>query len=130
MPVNFNGTRMTRIQSNGAFQREVVQNGTLVFFLQGWTYLSPQYGSNVQFSSTYTYNVNTPVTDAFQLCGTYQSQAGSQGVGILPGNIENYGHLAEANLDYQVFNSRFGQLVRCTIDYGYPPFLYRILDNS
>ena len=130
MPVDFNGTRMTRVQSNGVFQKVVVQNGTTVFNLSNWIYVGNQYGSNVQFSSTYTYNVNTSVTNAFQLCNTYQSQAASASASILPNNIENYGHLAEANLNYQVFNSRFSQIIRCTIDYGYPPFLYRITDNS
>lgn len=133
MPINVNGTRMTRVQSITpivGFQRQVIQNGVSVFFLQGWNFLNYQYGTNVQFSSTYTINVNTSVTDAFQLCSTYQSQAANNALNTLPGNIENYGHLAQANLDYQVFNSRFGQLVRCTIDYGYPPFLYQILDIS
>ena len=129
MPLNVLGQNKTRVQANGVYMRTVVSNGTTVFNLNSfWTYLGLQYGSaSVTFAGTL--NTSTTFTSTgFTLCNQATSLSAGNGANQLANSFptQNYGGGAFASIPTWQVTNRFGQVARCTIDFGYPPLRYQV----
>ena len=129
MPLNINGQNKTRVQANGVYMRTVVSNGTTVFNLNSfWTYVGLSYNSvNVTFAGTLTTSTNFTST-GFTLCNEATSLSAGNGANQLANSFptQNYGGGATAAIPTWQVTNRFGQLARCTIDFGFPPLRYEV----
>jgi hypothetical protein len=129
MPLNINGLNKPRVQANGVYMRTVVSNGTTVFNLNAfWTYVGLSYDSvTVTFAGTL--NTGTQFTSTgFTLCNQATSLAAANGANQLASSFptQNYGGGAYASIPTWQVTNRFGQVARCTIDFGYPPLRYQV----
>jgi hypothetical protein len=129
MSLNINGGTRTRVQANGVYMRTVVSNGTTVFNLNPfWSYLGLSYNSvTVTFGGTLTTNTQFTST-GFTLCNQATSLAAANGANLLASSFptQNYGGGATAAIPTWEVRNQFGQLARCTIDFGFPPLRYAV----
>jgi hypothetical protein len=123
------GAGNRRVQANGVFMRTVVANGATVFNLNAfWSYVGLQSGSvDVTFAGTL--NTNTQFTSTgFTLCNQATSLAAANGANQMASSFptQNYGGGAFGQITIWEVRNRFGQLARCTIDFGFPPLRYQV----